>query len=156
MTIRVYTEEDLTESLTKDDLLTLSRDDNFLRVNTRSTRVTRIRPLEITGNIFKIRVGSATEQDKWYVVSMRVLDKWNRQTAESYRSALMTGRIGIKCTCPSDKYWGYAYLLSAAEARVYRREWRYPIIRNPALLGSVCKHARAVLEQIESWRFSTE
>lgn len=143
------------ETFNRDQLVSVSKSDDFLDINKRSRKVRRIQPLEIVGNILKIRVGSATESGKWYVVAVRVLDKWDRRSAESFRSALMKGRIAVRCSDPSYKYWGYHFFLTVNDATVYRREWRYPIVRNPNLKGTVCKHIRAVLDQMVGWRFST-
>lgn len=57
--------------------------------------------------------------------------------------------IHIRCNCPAHLYWGYAY--EATEmSYLYGipKERRFPIIRNPDLKGTICKHEDAVIQYI--------
>lgn len=57
--------------------------------------------------------------------------------------------IHIRCNCPAHTYWGYSYEATQL-GFLYGipRENRFPIIRNPQLLGSLCKHEDKVIQWI--------
>ena len=56
--------------------------------------------------------------------------------------------IHIRCNCPAHLYW-YAYESSQLKY-IYGipKENRFPIIRNPNLKGTICKHEDAVIQYI--------
>ena len=57
--------------------------------------------------------------------------------------------VHTRCNCPAFLYWGMAF--EATELKYLYgipRENRFPIIRNPNLLGSICKHCDAVIQWI--------
>jgi len=57
--------------------------------------------------------------------------------------------IHIRCSCPASVYWGYNFI-STEMNYLYGipRENRYPIIRNPNLKGTICKHCDVVIQWI--------
>ncbi len=57
---------------------------------------------------------------------------------------ILNGDVRVFCPCLSFLYWGYQYINSRKQTSI-RNEPRYPDVRNPKLLGSVCKHLSAVL-----------
>jgi len=60
------------------------------------------------------------------------------------------GDIHLRCTCPAATYWGYNYIQTEFKTLYgIPREKRFPIIRNPNLKGTICKHEDAVLQYIQ-------
>jgi hypothetical protein len=57
--------------------------------------------------------------------------------------------VHVRCNCPAHLYWGYAYESSQLKY-IYGipKENRFPIIRNPNLKGTICKHEDAVIQYI--------
>jgi hypothetical protein len=63
--------------------------------------------------------------------------------------ALDWGDVHIRCTCPSQLYWGFSFM-GTQMRYLYGvpRENRFPKIRNPNLKSTNCKHADKVMEWI--------
>lgn len=65
--------------------------------------------------------------------------------------AINFGDCKIRCTCPAQLYWGYSYQGTQLKYLYgIPRENRYPVIRNPNLRGTICKHGDAVIQWILS------
>lgn len=63
--------------------------------------------------------------------------------------AINFGDIHCRCNCPAAAYWGYNFILTEFRALYgIPREKRFPIIRNPNLKGTICKHTDKVLQWI--------
>ncbi len=57
---------------------------------------------------------------------------------------IVHGNVYAGCNCPAFAYF-YAYIISQLDANLRSSyEGRFPIIRNPQLLGTVCKHLVSV------------
>jgi len=57
--------------------------------------------------------------------------------------------IHIRCSCPAHLYFGYSYMATQMDFQYgIPRENRFPIIRNPNLNGTICKHEDAVIQYI--------
>lgn len=66
-----------------------------------------------------------------------------------FNQMIVGGDILVGCTCPAYLYWGYKYQATQADYGIRRsRENRYPMIRNPGLYGSICKHLDITLTVI--------
>ena len=65
--------------------------------------------------------------------------------------AIGFGDIHIRCNCPAQQFWGYNYQATQLKY-IYGvpKEDRFPIIRNPNLKGTVCKHCDKVLQWVLS------
>lgn len=70
---------------------------------------------------------------------------------EAIDYAINSGDIHIRCSCPAQLYWGYSYI-GTQMRYLYGipNENRFPIIRNPGLKGTICKHDDKVLRYILS------
>lgn len=66
---------------------------------------------------------------------------------EKVRLAL-SGDIEVSCTCPAYRWWGYEYIMTQLDANNGPDQNIFPKIRNPNLLGTVCKHLKVVLQVI--------
>lgn len=63
--------------------------------------------------------------------------------------AINYGDVHIRCTCPAHLYWGYAYIGTELKFLYgIPRENRYPVVRNPQVKGTICKHEDAVIQWI--------
>lgn len=71
-------------------------------------------------------------------------------TKEKVELALEAGDILIDCNCPDFLYKGYKYMGSQF-GYSSKDEDREPIVRNPDLVGSLCKHATAVLTNMNKY-----
>lgn len=56
-----------------------------------------------------------------------------------------------RCTCPAAQFWGYNFI-STKMKYIYGvpRENRFPVVRNPNLKGTICKHTDRVIRWILS------
>jgi hypothetical protein len=60
---------------------------------------------------------------------------------------VIKGDILVGCTCPAFTYF-YAYIVSQLDSILPEyQEGRYPIVRNPRLEGTVCKHLISTIQQ---------
>lgn len=69
--------------------------------------------------------------------------------ADAIDYAIEFGDVHLRCNCPSFLYHGFAF--QGTELRYLYgvpREGRYPIIRNPQLKSTMCKHCDKVIEYI--------
>lgn len=66
---------------------------------------------------------------------------------DSIDYALNFGDVHIRCTCPAQLYWGYAYIGTKLRYLYgIPRENRFPKVRNPDVRGTICKHADKVIQ----------
>lgn len=73
-----------------------------------------------------------------------------RMTAFGVKRAVNERNILCHCDCPAFKWWGYSYIMTSRRAIYPTKDVTiYPKIRNPRLVGSVCKHLFSVLMQME-------
>lgn len=62
---------------------------------------------------------------------------------------LSQGNLMVNCDCPAFKWWGYAYITTSMRAIYPGKEVTiYPKIRNPRLVGTVCKHLISVFQRM--------
>lgn len=72
-------------------------------------------------------------------LEIKTLDDLKNQHPEIYK-----GNIYAGCNCPAFAYF-YAYIISQLDTNLRNYyEGRFPIIRNPQLQGTVCKHLVSV------------
>lgn len=69
---------------------------------------------------------------------------------------IMHGNIRIYCTCPSWLYGGYKYMATELDYAYKEVETRFPKIKNPKLLGTLCKHAFVVVKALPYQKFGIE
>lgn len=69
---------------------------------------------------------------------------------------IMHGDIRIYCTCPSWVYGGYKYMATELDYAYGSSEKRFPKVRNPKLLGTLCKHAFIVVKALPYQKFGIE
>jgi hypothetical protein len=59
------------------------------------------------------------------------------------------GPLYVHCDCPAFKWWGFEYICTARHIVLPTKGNNiYPKIRNPRLIGTVCKHLIHVLTQL--------
>lgn len=60
---------------------------------------------------------------------------------EAVQYSILYGDVHIRCTCPAQLFWGYSFIGTELKFLYgLPREHRFPKIRNPKLLGTICKH----------------
>ena len=70
-------------------------------------------------------------------------------TMPAIRKALLYNVL-VHCDCPMFKYGGYQYIVTSLKAAIEgQEELRYPKIRNPHLVGALCKHLCRVLTTMQ-------
>lgn len=69
---------------------------------------------------------------------------------------IMHGNVKVYCTCPSWIYGGYKYIATELDYAYGSTEKRYPKIRNPKLMGTLCKHAYVVVKALPYQKFAIE
>lgn len=60
----------------------------------------------------------------------------------------LTGELKVFCNCPDFLYGGFKYMGTELDYNLGAPENRFPIIRNPNLEGTVCKHLYRVIYQL--------
>lgn len=71
-------------------------------------------------------------------------------TKEKVRLAL-SGDMKIHCDCPAFRYWGYEYITTQLDANSHTQQYLYPIVRNPKLEGTLCKHCYRAFKSFGSY-----
>lgn len=69
-----------------------------------------------------------------------IADEEDLTVQEKVRLAIQ-GDLKVKCTCPAYRYWGFEYINTQLGSNAGEDQERYPHIRNPRLVGILCKHA---------------
>lgn len=72
-------------------------------------------------------------------------DPVQSRTDKAIVQEAMAGDVKVYCNDPSFLYWGFKYI-SYLKGYGLRKESRAPLIRNPQMKGSVCKHLDSVLK----------
>jgi len=113
---------------------------------------------EVSDNgLVKLTSTSGTDIDgkKHYVVYVHMRDfkeKYLKDTSDIAKKKKMmkalNGDLAVSCSCNDFQYGGYAYILTQKKALYNRTENREPVIRNPKLKGTVCKHLRLSLHYL--------
>ena len=79
---------------------------------------------------------------------VKELFKGDRKVSSSdVLNLILSGDIKLHCNDPSWKYWGWQYI-GTQLGYALRPENRAPMIRNPRMRGSLCKHLISVLSQL--------
>ena len=68
----------------------------------------------------------------------------------------MHGNIKVYCTCPHWVYGGYKYIATELDYAYGSTENRFPKIKNPKLMGTLCKHAFLVVKSLPYQKFAIE
>lgn len=71
-------------------------------------------------------------------------------TKEKVRLAL-SGDMKIHCDCPAFRYWGYEYITTQLDSNSHTNQYLYPIVRNPNLEGTLCKHCYRAFKSFGSY-----
>lgn len=63
-----------------------------------------------------------------------------------FRTVLSEGDVQVSCDCPAYLYWGYKYQAQQMDYNTRQgKDVPPPVVRNPGLQGSVCKHLATTL-----------
>ena len=125
---------------------------NYLRTRDKSRKTPGSKFQSINDkNICHFKTPSHTKPGVVYDEWVRLVDleeliqkfSGTKKPLEIIRMAL-EGNIEIHCTCPAWKYWGFQHIGTRDDYAI-EKEPRFPKVRNPQLLGSVCKHLDNVL-----------
>lgn len=86
---------------------------------------------------------------KFYTQYIRLDESKNFKDFKEFKKRdivrlFMFGDISVHCNCPDYKFRGYKYMGKQMGYGIFA-ENRFPKIRNPKLIGTVCKHLIAVL-----------
>ena len=68
-------------------------------------------------------------------------------------TVIMQGEVKVYCTCPAWIYTGSKYIATKLGYAYGSQENRFPRIRNPKLMGTVCKHAFIILKALPYQKF---
>ena len=77
-----------------------------------------------------------------------VISRMKESDEDKLKVAINTGDIYVHCSCPDFVYGGFAYLAWNGGYGI-EEELRFPSIRNFQLHGSVCKHLKYLLKNID-------
>jgi hypothetical protein len=121
-------------------------DDADVRSAQRSARVTsRLAKIE-TGNIL---IYQSQSRDSFKVWTQLVRINTHKMQAMFGIKRALNSDMLVYCDCPAFKYWGYQYICTSRRIIMPGHdENRFPGIRNPHLVGTVCKHLIRVLTQL--------
>ena len=140
------------DELTRKDLLS----DVEKKVIRRSANLKLPQYLGITDDyIIYMRVESSTGQGS-YIVKIKleeypdIANEADMTTKEKVRIAL-AGNIGIYCSCPAFRYYGYEYITTQVGVNSGSVQNIYPKIRNPQLVGIMCKHCYPAFKRFGSY-----
>lgn len=138
--------QDLLEYTYKD--LRTDAKDSFLQIRKKSnTNTTGTHYVGVSKKgLLKFKTPSFTNGTEEYIQYIRLLDfdktiKKFKSTLPAYNivKKIIEGDIKIHCTDPSWKYWGFQYKGTINNYAI-KPETRAPVVRNPKVKGSVCKH----------------
>lgn len=82
------------------------------------------------------------------LTDMKWLRKEKDMTVNDMLRLALTGDLKVFCNCPDFLYGGFKYMGTELGYNLGKGEDRFPIIRNPNLQGTVCKHLYRVLYQL--------
>lgn len=140
------------DELTRADLMK----DVERKVMKRASKLNLPRYLGITRDyVVKMAVDSSTGNG-YYVVQIK-LDEYpsiasepDMTTKEKVRLAL-AGDMKIHCECPAFRFYGYEYITTQIGSNSGSIQNIYPIIRNPNLIGIMCKHCYRAFRRFGSF-----
>lgn len=132
--------------------LALLIDGNFLKQKIRADALEGVEFHNFEYNIMNFYVKSSEFEDNGIRYLNQVqFDQWEQvgtdeelKSIEKARLLLWAGDIRLHCTCPSQLYWGYSFILTILDSSIYP-ETRFPGVRNPHEKGVCCKHLNRVL-----------
>ena len=105
--------------------------------------------------VIKMKVNSATGSGD-YTVSIKLVElpsllpEENMDTREKIRLAI-DGDLKINCTCPAFRYFGFEYITTQLNSIEGEPQERYPEVRNPRLVGIMCKHCFKAVKSFGSY-----
>jgi hypothetical protein len=109
---------------------------------------------KIDGGMLHFRV-TASGKTKYSHYDVRIrLEEWEKymRGSDSYTLAAgkaAAGRVSIDCTCGRHQYW-FRYLATVGGFALDPFEHSFPKIRNPRLIGAICKHTVKALLVLQS------
>lgn len=105
--------------------------------------------IRFKGNVVSFSTTSGTYAGKFWIQNVQLLGL-RRQLdlvrdgkttpLKAITAAVKSGDVRVHCTCPAQKWWGWAYISTELGYKYGRKQTIFPSIRNPRLTGSVCKH----------------
>jgi len=81
------------------------------------------------------------------VNNLSIKDRMNYRVLQS----LMKGNVHVDCTCEDFSYGGFRYIGTIQDYSI-DKEYRYPVVRNANLKGTVCKHLTSLLKTLPSFQ----
>lgn len=97
------------------------------------------------GSQLLFKTTSGTEKGKYWVQVVKVDISLNSRPMWNDVLKSLRGNLKVWCNCPSWKWHGYWYILGKMDAVFGRKTALQPIVMNPRLKGSICKHLYNVL-----------
>ena len=95
-------------------------------------------------------------EDFWEMYDENETSSKKISLASLLNLVIMHGSIKIYCTCPSWLYGGYKYMATELDYAYGSYENRFPKIKNPKLLGTLCKHAYIIVKALPYQKFGIE
>lgn len=95
-------------------------------------------------------------EDFWEMYDANESSDKKMSLASLLNLVIMHGDLKIYCTCPSWIYGGYKYMATQLDYAYQSTEDRFPKIRNPHLMGTVCKHVYVVLKALPYQKFGIQ
>lgn len=129
------------DELNRSDIIT----DLDKRTKMYSKYIKNIKYIGVTSDyVIHVQVPSSTGSGT-YLVKIKLSDYPSLEddkdlTVEEKVRLSLDGDIKVSCECPAWSYWGYKYISTQLDTNQDEPESRFPIIRNPNLEGTVCKH----------------
>lgn len=73
----------------------------------------------------------------------------DQETAKQIvRRGLVDGEVSVDCDCPSQKWWGFEYVVTQLGSKFGQSQTIPPDERNPSTERSTCKHLAVVIEML--------
>ena len=128
----------LLEAMSRAAILGIAKHDDFLKVSQKAKEVGLIEVERVSRDrrTWYFKVGSS-KADQTYIVVIKLVRPEDPEEIAS-----------LTCSCPAYKYWGFKYINSMRDLQWGTRLYRPPNVRNPMLLGGICKHIYAVLDRL--------
>ena len=95
-------------------------------------------------------------EEFWDLYDDNNASKTKLSLASILNLVIMHGNIKIYCTCPHWVYGGYKYIATELDYAYGSTENRFPKIKNPKLMGTLCKHAFLVVKSLPYQKFAIE
>ena len=94
--------------------------------------------------------------DFWDIYDENVASERQLNISSVVNLVVMHGILKVYCSCPAWLYGGYKYIATELDYAYHSEEGRFPKIRNPKLLGTLCKHAFVVVKALPYQKFAIE